>query len=373
MPKDENRMKKSIYDEEIEEVPSRSTYKKNKLESSYRTKAKDRLDIEDKELGLNDIKQIQDILENEKNKQIEKTRKIPRINIEDIKSFNTNEDNNKKKKKKKKVKTKKTPRQIISIILLVLAVPLLGLSIYEMINYHFESTKTKELTQTVIEQTPITEREDNENVEVIPSNEHPDTPYWNFIKMNLIDVDFSELKKTNPSTVGWITVGGTNVNYPIVQAEDNDYYLTRSFDNSKNSAGWIFMDYRNDSESYGYNTIIYGHNRADRTMFGSLKNVLSKSWYNTLDNRVIKMSSEKYNTLWQIYSIYTIATTNDYIQTNFSTPEEYQAFIDLVKGRSRADFNTAVSTDDKTLTLSTCYGDSDKLVVHAKLIKIEAK
>ena len=191
--------------------------------------------------------------------------------------------------------------------------------------------------------------------------------------MKLIDVNFDSLKKTNSDTVAWLFVGGTNVNYPVVQTSDNDYYLNHSFDKTKNSGGWLFMDYRNSKDDYGRNTIIYGHNMKNQTMFGTLKNLLSRSWYNTEDNRIIKMSSEKYNTLWQIYSVYTLETTSDYIQTEFASDEEYQTFIDLVKGRSIADFNTTVTTSDKTLTLSTCHGSAKKLVVHAKLIKIEAK
>ena len=70
-----------------------------------------------------------------------------------------------------------------------------------------------------------------------------------------------KLLKENQETVSWITVNGTNINYPVVQHSDNEYYLNHSFDGSENSAGWIFLDYRNNIENTEKNTIIYGHSR----------------------------------------------------------------------------------------------------------------
>ena len=271
--------------------------------------------------------------------------------------------------KKKRLRLKK---KVIYYFLYLIPIPLLIFSTIEIISWLNESPKTKEIIEEIIETTEVMEYE-SDNAEIIESDEHPDTPYWNFIKMNLIDVNFNELKETNNDTVAWIYVGGTNINYPVVQTNNNDYYLDHSFDKTKNSAGWLFMDYRNNSKNYEENTIIYAHNRKDKTMFGTLKNILAKVWYEDIENRVIKMSSEQSNTLWQIFSVYTIETTNDYIQTYFETDEEYQNFINLIKGRSTANFNTKVTTNDKILTLSTCHGNNKKLVVHAKLIKQETK
>ncbi len=271
--------------------------------------------------------------------------------------------------KKKKLRLKKS---VIYFFILIIPLPLLIFSTYEIINYLIDSPNTKEIITNVIDKTEVVEYESDE-AEIIESEEHPDTPYWNFIKMNLIDVNFEELKQTNSDTVAWLYVGGTNINYPVVQTTNNDFYLTHSFDKSSNKAGWLFMDYRNNKNKYKENTIIYAHNRKDKTMFGSLDNLLTNDWYNVEDNRVIKMSSETHNTLWQIFSVYTIETTNDYIRTYFESTDAYQDFLNLIKGRSYRNFKTNVNTNDKVLTLSTCHGETKKLVVHAKLIKIEAK
>ena len=114
--------------------------------------------------------------------------------------------------------------------------------------------------------------------------------------MNLLEVDFNELLRKNPDTVGWIEVKGTNINYPIVQTTDNSYYLNHAFDGSKNEAGWVFMDYRNDSVNFNQNTIIYAHSRLTGSMFGSLKKHLNSSWYTNKNNHIIRLSTpiEKY-------------------------------------------------------------------------------
>ena len=107
-------------------------------------------------------------------------------------------------------------------------------------------------------------------------------------------------------------------------------------------------------------------------MFGSLKDTLKSSWQNNKDNYIIKISTEKENSIWQIFSVYKIATTSDYLQTTFSD-NEFESFISLIKGRSSYNFETNVTNEDKVLTLSTCYNDNDKMVVHAKLIKYVQK
>ena len=328
---------------------------------------------EEKNKKLYDNETIKEKNKDISEKKIEKNSKEivvekEKINNDDKKELSPKDNKNIPKGKKKKLNKGK----LISLIVLLIMIPILAFSTYKIVNYLIDTPKTKDLIKDITDSTEIKEY-DSDEAEIIKSDEKPNTPYWNFIKMNLIDVDFNSLKKTNNETVAWLFVGGTNVNYPVVQTNNNDYYLNHSFDKTKNSGGWLFMDYRNNKNEYGRNTIIYGHNMKNSTMFGTLKNLLSKNWYKNEENRIIKMSSEKYNTLWQIYSVYTLETTSDYIQTEFASDDEYQAFIDLVKGRSTANFNTNVTTSDKTLTLSTCHGSAKKLVVHAKLIKIEAK
>ena len=182
-------------------------------------------------------------------------------------------------------------------------------------------------------------------------------------------VDFESLKKKNPDTVAWLKVKGTNIEYPVVKTNDNEYYMTHSFDKSKNSAGWIFMDYRNKLKGKNENMVIYGHNRRDGSMFGTLKKVLTEEWLNNADNFIISFVTEKEETQYQVFSVYKIEKEDYYITTNFKTETAFQEFINKVKSRSIKNFGETPCTDDSILTLSTC-ADNDKyrVVLHAKRI-----
>ena len=265
-------------------------------------------------------------------------------------------------------------------ILFIFLIFFIGLLIYSTINIYIwfkDSNLIKNEIAKIDEIVTITEtsetEENEKEITVVESEEKKSSPYWDYIKMSLIDVNFKELKKVNSDVKGWVQVNGTNINYPFVQTLNNDYYLTHSITKQKNSAGWVFMDYRNSINSFNKNTILYAHARVNQYMFGTLKNTLKKNWLNNTNNHVVKVSTEKQNTLWQVFSIYHIPTTNDYIQTEFKDNNEFLEFANMLKNKSIHNFNTPISKDDKILTLSTCYGNDEKLVVHAKLIKYTNK
>lgn len=274
--------------------------------------------------------------------------------------------------KRRKIKIKW--KNIILILIIITSSITLLISIFNIIKWKIDSNKTNYEITNIQENINVEEIQDTENTEIIePVIEVPkENPYWDYINMNMINVDFNGLKRTNPDVVGWLKVNGTNINYPFVQSSDNDYYLTHSFNKSYNGAGWVFLDYRNNGTN-NKNTIIYAHGRSNKTMFGTLKNVLNNGWLNNTNNYVIKISTETENSLWQIFSVYRIPTTSDYLQTNFNDETEYQNFLDMIKDRSSHNFDTNVVSTDNILTLSTCYNNSDKMVVHAKLIKKESK
>ena len=210
------------------------------------------------------------------------------------------------KKKKFSLKRVKWKNVILTIILL-LSITTFIYSLKNFINWNKDNIKSEQIINEINDLNVVTETNNEETTEIINSEEEkPKSIYWSYIKMNLINVDFKELKERNNDTVAWIQVGGTNINYPVVQTKDNSYYLTHSFDKKYTDAGWVFMDYRNDSNNFGKNTIIYAHARKDRTMFGSLKNILTNDWYKDKNNHIIKLSTETENTLWQVFSVYHI-------------------------------------------------------------------
>lgn len=277
--------------------------------------------------------------------------------------------------KKKKSLLKRIKWRNVFILLIILScIVILIVSLVNIFSWKKDSDNTKEQIDKIIEITDIKEDE-GENVEVIQNNSDIDKsdPYWDYIETKLINVDFKNLKKINSSTVGWIQVMGTIINYPFVQTTDNKYYLAHSYDKSYNDAGWVFLDYRNSLKNLDKNTIIYAHGRTDNTMFGSLKNILNSKWTEDKNNFIVRMSTENENTLWQVFSVYRIPTTNDYIEVSFNSDKDFIDFTTMLINRSNYNFNTTVNKDDKILTLSTCYDIYDKVVLHAKLIKREKR
>ncbi|GKV64068.1 MULTISPECIES: class B sortase [unclassified Sporosarcina] len=182
---------------------------------------------------------------------------------------------------------------------------------------------------------------------------------------------FDELHKINDDIVGWISVEGSKVNNPILQAEDNDFYLNRNFKGDYSRAGSVFMDYRNDVTDMSRNTVIYGHAMRNDTMFGSLKKFGDQDYAN-------KHSVIYVDTLYEGYDIEVFAayeTTIDfyYIETHFQSDEEFAGFLGEVESRSLIEMPVEVGPDDKIVTLSTCnnsVNSKDKrYVVQGKLVK----
>ncbi len=178
------------------------------------------------------------------------------------------------------------------------------------------------------------------------------------------------LLEINPDVVGYLKVNNTNVDYPVVIAADNKYYLKKNLYGEDDRNGWIFMDFRNSEKFLNDNTIIYGHNMYySGVMFGTLHRVLNASWYNNPENLTISFNTMYETMNWQIYSIYTIPKTSDYLKVTFATDELKDEYIHMTKSRSIKDFQVEVTHDDYLLTLSTCTGNNDRLVIHAKLLK----
>lgn len=181
---------------------------------------------------------------------------------------------------------------------------------------------------------------------------------------------FKKLLSINKETVAYLTVKNTNIAYPVVQHSDNSYYLGRDFYKKKTVMGWIYMDYRNNPKEFDDNTIIYGHNMKNGTMFGSLKKTYEKSWRNNEENLTISLDLPTGNYKFRIFSIYKVDYTTDYLITKFSSKNSKEDFIKMITKRSVFNSGVSVGVDDKILTLSTCTGSNNRrLVVHAVLIK----
>ena len=170
--------------------------------------------------------------------------------------------------------------------------------------------------------------------------------------------------------MGELIVNNTNINYPVVQGSDNDYYLDHNINKEKNANGWIFLDYRNDAMNLNKNNIIYGHNMYySGIMFGTLYKTANSSWYTNPENQIITYNTLYEDMQFQIFSIYRVPDTNDYLKVFFDDDNDFLDFIDMITKRSIYNFNVPVNADDKIITLSTCSNNGTKrLVIHAVLI-----
>lgn len=270
------------------------------------------------------------------------------------------------------MKIRRTKSRVRTAISCIIALACVGGIIYsgiKIIEWKIDSDNTAAQTEQVDEAADVNEVEDTEATAYVENNEPPESAYWKYIKTKLLDVNLTELRAINDETVGWINVSNTNINYPFVQTSNNDFYLKHTFDKSYNSAGWVFADFRNKIDGTDKNMIIYAHGRYDSTMFGTLKNVLTNGWLNNPDNFTVRTVHDKESALWQVFSVYHIPTTSDYIQTVFTSDEEFGAFAEMLRNRSAYDFKTGVTKDDNILTLSTCLNKEERVVLHAKLIK----
>lgn len=275
-------------------------------------------------------------------------KKLTKQQIHDIKKIN-NTSLDKDEPTTKKCRNKNIILDIITFICIIL----ITFSSYQIIMWAIENHSNNELLENIQNQVSITE----EAINVDGTN------------ISKLNYDFQSLLSTNPNTVGWINVPNTNINYPVVQYTDNDYYLTHSFDNSENSAGWIFADYHNSCNGSDRNIVIYGHNRKDKSMFGSLKNVLNSDWYSNEENLYINFSTLNETHVYKIFSAFVCNENNinSYIQTSFNS--DYSSYLQKLKNNSTYTFNTDINDANQIITLYTCYGlNNQRLLVFAKLV-----
>lgn len=252
-----------------------------------------------------------------------------------------------------KRKLKPKYRNIIIILFVLLCIFGVIYSLINIINWKKDVDDNDKIQEKI---------EDNITI-IEPIEEEQEVKY---------EIDFKSLKETNKDTIAYVKVNNTNIDYVVVKGNDNSYYLKHNFEKKWNVAGWIFADYHNKFDETDKNIIIFGHNTKDGSMFGTLKNILNKEWYENEENHKVVLVTEKETYYYQVFSSYSIKPEDYYINTDFKNNDEFDKFIKKLKSRSVYDYGIDVSGEDKILTLSSCIGDGTKRVVlHAKLLDNE--
>ncbi|THF84094.1 class B sortase [Cohnella fermenti] len=178
---------------------------------------------------------------------------------------------------------------------------------------------------------------------------------------------FRELLAQNEDAVGWIRIDDTPIDYPVVQGEDNEFYLKHGFDRQQRASGAVFMDYRNDpDEAAGRrNLVLYGHRMKNGTMFKGLTRFMDRGFRDR--HRVIRFDMYGEEIEWEVFSVYTTDTAFDYIRTSFDDDRGFLEFAAAISEKSVYRTDAAIGPQDELLTLSTCdYSNPNgRLVVHA--------
>ena len=223
-------------------------------------------------------------------------------------------------------------KKIVYNLLLIISLCAFIFFGYKIYNYKKEEKAQNELNREIVESVIVL----NNDVE------ESDEP---------LKVDFTALKEKNNDIVAWIYSEDTQINYPIVKAKNNDYYLHRLIDGSYNIAGTLFMDYRNSIDFTDYNTIIFGHNMKNGTMFGSLPNYQKQDYYDS--HKEIYLYTENKNYLIEIFAGY-IASSESDIYKFPKTVDTNEKLIKTAINNSTFKSNVEPTKDDKIITLSTC-------------------
>ena len=178
------------------------------------------------------------------------------------------------------------------------------------------------------------------------------------------DIDFDALREVNPDIVGWIYYEGTNINYPIVQGKDNDYYLHISFDGTWTLGGTLFADAITEDPFNQFNTIVYGHHMQDHTMFGDIKELLDTEYCKAHPQFELITPEGKYHL--RICAFVHQPSDSAIYTTNFHDEEGKQEYINLIKSLATYITTEEMTAEDRLVILSTCayeYQEARYMVV----------
>lgn len=259
----------------------------------------------------------------------------------------------------KRQKKNRIPLPLIAVLCICIVV--LGVSIWQLsdifLEYKAGTDEYKDLQQYVMAEIPG--EEDQEQTETAAEEDGEDG------EERVQRVALSELQAENPDTIGWIEIPGTGISYPLMQTEDNAYYLNHTFSGKVNSSGSIFMETLNSSDFSDLHTIIYGHNMKNGSMFAGLKNYESPSYLVSHPNIYIDLADGTH--CYQIFSVCEVKADSDSYTIGFAPDEQYESFLQTLKSRSAYDTGVTVSREDSIITLSTCTKQGeDRYLVHAK-------
>jgi sortase B len=251
----------------------------------------------------------------------------------------------------------KKARKVMVVILAIVFAVSLGHLIRNAVNYRAGADNYSSAQEIAgITETPEEQPEVKEEEVVDP------------LVKALRSVDLAALQAVNDDIMGWILIPDTVISYPVLQGDDNDLYLNHTWNLKSNSVGAIFMDYRNSRDLSDFNTVIYGHNMRDDSMFGELHLFRTPEFF--ASHPSVYLVDENGCHKYDIFAAYEVSlVTAEPYQMEFSGAEDQQAYIKKCLSLSGGDTEITPTEEDKILTLSTCstWGYKYRWVVQAVL------
>ena len=168
-------------------------------------------------------------------------------------------------------------------------------------------------------------------------------------------VDFKALEEINPDIVAWITLEDSMINYPVVQGEDNAYYLEHLFTRKVNHLGCVFMDYRTAADFSDYHTPLYAHHSQNGAMFAGIEKYKAQSFYET--HKKIRLQTPAGEYTLEPYTGLVLNAEVDFLQLNFNSPEEFVRYANQWNNDSTFASGITITEDDRIVTLITCTAD----------------
>ena len=259
-----------------------------------------------------------------------------------------------------KPKKKKGFGDFLLTLILIAAIGVFGFAAYNLYHIYTEYKKgTDEYNR--IEQMAVTERDPDAQAAEEDGGPGLKAP---------IDVDFDTLRAINDDVIAWIYVEGLEgLSYPVVRGIDNDFYLHRTYEKNYNFAGTIFIDCDNNDDFNDCNTLVYGHNMKNGSMFGNLKQFM-KGGYAYENSKYFWILTPDKNYRYEVISAYTTPVNSD-TYTIFKGPgQEFLDYMDMIVKNSEIDTTPGeLTVQDKIVTLSTCTTtQTNRFVVQGKRV-----
>lgn len=182
---------------------------------------------------------------------------------------------------------------------------------------------------------------------------------------------YKELTSINSDYRFWLKIENTNIDYPVVQSQDNQYYLKHDFNKNYLASGSIFMDYRNKFEE-DHSIILYGHDMKNKSMFGEVANFKKEDFFN--ENNLIRVEYKGMTYIYEVFSAYVADFYHgDYLKIHFEDEKDKQAYLNYIKDRSLYQKQIELNANDQIMTLYTCSYEFEnaRTIVHSKLISKE--